>query len=105
PSDTALAMMLALPTSAIDLIARSMRQAIDVYWDHNLELGYPPVNISNKPAILADLYQSAGYKSNYEERVEEREGDAPEVGNSMGKWVDKNLKSLEAYKTNGRLRV
>ncbi len=48
-----------MPASAIDLIARSMRQAVDAYRDVGQD-------ISNKPEILADLYQSSGYKEEYE---------------------------------------
>lgn len=99
PDNRTLSTMLAIPSSAIDLIARSMRQAVDAYWDIAKE------NISDKPEILADLYQSSGYKENYEAKAQEREqaGGNPVAENDMGKWVETNLSSLEDYRTQGSL--
>ena len=105
PDNRTLATMLALPTSAIDLIARSMRQAVDAYWVHAKE------DISNKPEILTDLYQSSGYAEKYVDKAKafaERKAEDPEADpelreNDMGEWVYENRDSLESYRTQGRL--
>ena len=97
PDKRNLAKMLALPSSAIDLIARSMRQAVDAYWDIQKE------DISNKPEILANLYNDSGYKEKYRDKAEKTKGgDPPKAGNRMGLWVEEHLDSLLAYETDGR---
>lgn len=100
PNNRLLAVMLALPTPAIDLIAKSMRQAVDAYWE------FANVNISNKPEILATLYNNAGYFENYKTRALKLQGNPTHEGNFMGEWVyERQDSSLKDYKTKGRLFV
>jgi hypothetical protein len=92
-----IAMLLALAPSAIDMIAKYMRQAVKAYYE------IAGVDIHDKPEILATLYNTGNFEKKARELLEKRKSSPnanPEVGpNAMGQWVQNNLRELDLYKT------
>jgi peptidoglycan hydrolase-like protein with peptidoglycan-binding domain len=90
-----LSRMLALPTSAIDLIARYMQQAAQAYSKYGFD-------ISDDPAVLTTLYRIGEDDMSFEERAKDTKdkGNQPKPETEgMGKWVADNLASLKDYQT------
>ncbi len=88
PSIQELADRLAFAPSAIDMIGKYMKQAVDAYKNHG------GINISRHPAILATLYQGGNHVERAKGFAERKKKDPtaqPQVADDMGLWVEANL--------------
>jgi hypothetical protein len=92
PTNSELADILAVAPSAIDMIGKYMREAVNAYKQ------YAGVDIHDKPEILTTLYQGGNYEQRAKELGDRRSKGIPplepQMADEMGPWVKYHLDEL-----------